>query len=407
MATTHNRRIRRSTLPAPSPRKALPEGFVFSDDLDPTSQAWLWDRLIPAGALTLVAGAPGASKSSLLIDLAARITKGTLDGDFEGQRLNVLYLSREDSVTSSLIPKLTAAGAWGKRRSPADGHVILPDPIRTGNLAFPKDNAKLQQLVQEHDIRVVVLDSLMSFMETKRSLHGNYQAAVEAATPLAEVCARIGVTVIGVMHLRKDADTASLNQIIGSVGISATARHILMVGNAPMADAKVVGVVKSNLGPEYVGMLYNVGWTKVAVDATGRDIFGSKIEITRPATEEEVHSMLEKQPRTPISEQQNLTVLGTLADGQPRTRAEIEEALGDQLDVLSRQFQRILGRLLGQGLIKDQRTGKAGAYTVTYTITARGKQLAKSFAPEEDTTPPPVSRKRRPVTQIDPDEEEG
>jgi len=26
-----------------------------------------------------------------------------------------------------------------------------------------------------------------------------------------------------------------LNQIIGSVGISATARHILMVGNAPMA----------------------------------------------------------------------------------------------------------------------------------------------------------------------------
>ena len=55
-------------------------------------------------------------------------------------------------------------------------------------------------------------------MQTDRSLHGNYQEAVNAMTPLASICQQRTVTIIAVMHLTSGADQAVLDSIIASVG---------------------------------------------------------------------------------------------------------------------------------------------------------------------------------------------
>lgn len=381
----------------PAPKPLLPDGFVFAEDLDAKVQQWLWHQIIPAGALTVVAGAPGVSKSSLLIDVAAKVTKGSLDGDFKGKPQNVLYLSREDSPLTSLVPKLMGAGAWATEdRREGDGRVIFLDPKRAGNMRFPADVTKLAQLIQQHSIGVVILDSLMSFMETSRSLHGNYQAAVGAMTPLAEMCAKAEVTLIGVMHLRKDADTAGLGAIIGSIGISATARHVVMVGNAPMSDSRIIGVVKSNLGPELVGQVYDVYWRTVAEDSSGLPVKASVIEVIRPASMDEVANMLEKR-KPEHGDAQNIQVLAAIKDGESRRSVDVHALVNEAMAVGERQVRRVLGRLSSLGLVEEAR--KEGSNAFWYTINGRGLAMVQAFMPNSLDTPPEADAEEAPPSR--------
>lgn len=368
----------------PPPRLVLPDDLVRASDLDPKRQDWLWSQIVPAGVLCLVTGAPGASKSSLLIDVAARITKGTLDGDFEGKPQSVLYLSREDSAEKTLIPKLMAADAWGDDRPATDGDVILLDPKRADSYAFPRDVAKLAQLIKTHSIGVVILDSLMSFMDTKRSLHGNYQAAVESITPLAEMCVKAGVTLIGVMHLKKDADTAGLNSIIGSVGIGATARHVVMIGSVGMSDAKIVGVVKSNIGPELVGQVYEVTWPVVAEDPSTGDRFrASRINILRPATADEVDAMLEKRKKSNNSAQ-TILILSAIRDGGSYKVSEIL-VKAPELNVVNRHLRRLMQGLASVGLVDE--TGGGERIPLYYTISKSGLSMVDALSPVAESEP--------------------
>src|SRR4051812_47164300 len=45
-------------------------------ELRPEVTDWLWPLRVPKGELTVVDGDPGANKSSLLLDLAARVSAG-------------------------------------------------------------------------------------------------------------------------------------------------------------------------------------------------------------------------------------------------------------------------------------------------------------------------------------------
>jgi hypothetical protein len=68
---------------------------------------WLWPERIPLGAITVLAGDPGLGKSSLSIDLAARLSRGVLGG----KPGNVLMLTAEDPLAQVVRPRLEAAGA--------------------------------------------------------------------------------------------------------------------------------------------------------------------------------------------------------------------------------------------------------------------------------------------------------
>jgi hypothetical protein len=52
------------------------EGLVWLERVKPGKVAWLWPGRIPAGNLTMFDGDPGVGKSTIAIDLAARISAG-------------------------------------------------------------------------------------------------------------------------------------------------------------------------------------------------------------------------------------------------------------------------------------------------------------------------------------------
>lgn len=76
---------------------------------------WLWEGWIPIGYLTIFAGETGAGKSTILGDVAARVSTGEpWPGESNDQRRlpgRVLWLGSEDSTEEMTVPRLTACGA--------------------------------------------------------------------------------------------------------------------------------------------------------------------------------------------------------------------------------------------------------------------------------------------------------
>ncbi|HEY2419040.1 MAG TPA: AAA family ATPase, partial [Steroidobacteraceae bacterium] len=74
--------------------------------------AWLWPGWLPLGKLAIVDGDPGLGKSTLLFDLAARVSKdGVMPDGSQGASGSVLILNAEDDAEDTIKPRLLVAGA--------------------------------------------------------------------------------------------------------------------------------------------------------------------------------------------------------------------------------------------------------------------------------------------------------
>jgi hypothetical protein len=74
---------------------------------------WLWNGFIPQGKLTLLAGAGGTGKSTLVFSFAGTVSNGGTwpDGSRCAVPRNVLIWSSEDDASDTIVPRLMAVGA--------------------------------------------------------------------------------------------------------------------------------------------------------------------------------------------------------------------------------------------------------------------------------------------------------
>ncbi len=82
-------------------------------DVTAQSVHWLWPRRIARRKLGILAGEPGEGKSTMMLDLAARLTQpGVLMPDgVPAPDGSVLLLSAEDGLSDTIRPRLDACGA--------------------------------------------------------------------------------------------------------------------------------------------------------------------------------------------------------------------------------------------------------------------------------------------------------
>ena len=74
---------------------------------------WLWYPFIPYGKLTIVQGDPGDGKTTLILNIAAKLSKGEgLDNDMKlTEPMNIIYQTAEDGLADTVKPRLEKAGA--------------------------------------------------------------------------------------------------------------------------------------------------------------------------------------------------------------------------------------------------------------------------------------------------------
>lgn len=229
--------------PAESPRSA----YVLVANVERGRVQWLWPGRIPRGKLVILDGDPGLGKSTVMCDVAARLTRGQpmpMEAAAVGPPAAVVLLSAEDDVGDTLRPRLEAAGA-------DVGRVVALDMsnVASAGTAFPRDVTGLRRMIIEHGAVLVVVDPLMAFLSLDVNSWRD-QDVRRALFPLAALAQETGAAIVVVRHLNKAQGSNAVYRGGGSIGIIGAARVGLLVAKHPNDEARrVLAVTKCNLGP--------------------------------------------------------------------------------------------------------------------------------------------------------------
>ena len=82
-------------------------------DIEAKPIDWFWPQRFSCGALTIITGMPGATKSTVVMDIASRISNGELwpDGSGRAPQGGVILFGAEDDPEKVVRPRLEAAAA--------------------------------------------------------------------------------------------------------------------------------------------------------------------------------------------------------------------------------------------------------------------------------------------------------
>jgi putative DNA primase/helicase len=250
-----------------------------ASDLQPEKLVWVWPGRIPEGKLVLVGGPPGLGKSQLTAFMAATISNG---GDWpcnEGSTAvgSVIFMSAEDGIEDTVVPRLMAAGANLDRVHIA-ASATKPDGTRkTFSLKTDVDllEAKAKEVA---DVRLIIIDPISAYM-SGTDANGNAEIR-EMMEPLSEMANRLHIAVLAVTHLNKGGGggQTALQRFSGSIGIIAAARAGFVVLEDPESEGRrLLLEVKSNLGPKCKGLAFRMEQRLVAEGIVSSNIFFEQV----------------------------------------------------------------------------------------------------------------------------------
>jgi hypothetical protein len=237
---------------------------------------WLWDGRIPLGTATLLVGREKLGKSTLTIELAARLSRGELAGDLEGSPSDTLIVSYEDSASRTIKPRLLAANADLE-------HVHRALAKRGGMrdlVTLPDDIERIGILARELGVRLVVVDPLSASLSGDVNSNRD-QDIRRALAPFMQLAEEEDLAVLAITHWNKANGGDSLSRVLGSRGLTAAVRSILAFGRTAGADdgpERVLVHAACNLGPEAPALSCRIDGSRVVAD-DGETIFTSRLVL--------------------------------------------------------------------------------------------------------------------------------
>lgn len=212
--------------------------LIRAADVKMENTTFLMDPYVPMNGVTVVAGIGGLGKSHFTLDVAARATRGQLEGDLHGEPVSVVVATAEDAHASTMVPRLHAAGADLDR-------VFL---VRQ-DAAFALDDLDaMDAAMTANGARLLVLDPIVAYMPTRLDAHKD-QHARAILGPLRGLADTHDAAVLAVMHLNKATDAQSFFlRVSSSVGFVNAARSGLLFAPDPEDDKnRVLAHGKVNL----------------------------------------------------------------------------------------------------------------------------------------------------------------
>jgi energy-coupling factor transporter ATP-binding protein EcfA2 len=254
----------------PLPSQPLKRRLIShrASDLEPEKLVWVWPGRIPEGKLVLLGGPPGLGKSQLTAFMSAVVSNGGSWPCGEGSTLpgDVIFMSAEDGIQDTIIPRLMAAGADTTRV-----HIVAaatkPDGTGRKTFSLKTDVDLLEAKAKEIGcVRLIIVDPISAYMGGSDG-NGNVETR-EVLEPLADMANRLKIAVVAVTHLNKGGaggNQSALNRFAGSIVFVAAARAAFAVIEDPEDDGRrLLLQAKNNLGKKCEGLAFRLEQRMVA-----------------------------------------------------------------------------------------------------------------------------------------------
>jgi len=254
--------------------------------IQPQAITWLWEGWLPAGKLTILAGAAGTGKTTLALGLGAVITTASRwpDGSLCARKGNVLIWSSEDVADDTLVPRLIASGADLGRC-----HFIEGVAQQGQSVPFDpsQDIPELHRAVERiGGVSLLLIDPIISAVAGDMHRANDVRRSLQA---IVDFAAAYGCAVVGITHFAKGgAGRAPQDRVIGSQAFGALARMVLVSAKEEGSTRRVLARAKSNIAPDDGGVAYSLEVATIeggiaathvvwegAIDGTAREILGT------------------------------------------------------------------------------------------------------------------------------------
>jgi len=218
---------------------AAPQGrtlqFVRGDAIRPKRLKWLWNNRILADKLNVFSGEPDVGKGMTTVDFAARITRH-LDfpdckNELDGPR-DVLFLSSEDDMEDTIVPRLKVAGADMSRIHFAEISDNSSGTLTEGIVCLDQDLPRLEEMIKKHsDIVLIIPDPVIAFLG---DADPNKDKDVRPIySKMKSFAKRLNIAWLFVNHWNKNQNATSINRTSGAKTMVSAPRMTWMFSKDP------------------------------------------------------------------------------------------------------------------------------------------------------------------------------
>ena len=130
--------------------------MIKMSEIQSQEVVWLWYPFIPYGKLTIIQGDPGDGKTTFVLNIAAKLSKGEgLDRGMKlSEPLTVIYQSAEDGLTDTIKPRLEAAGADCENIS------VIDESIKSLSMI----DERLEEAIIRTKAKLLILDPIQAYL---------------------------------------------------------------------------------------------------------------------------------------------------------------------------------------------------------------------------------------------------
>ena len=189
----------------------------------------------------------------------------------------VIVAATEDSWEHTVVPRLMAAGADLSRVYRVD--VVTTEGVDT-SLSLPNDSVALKRVASEVEAALVILDPLISRLDTRLDTHKDADVRT-ALEPLVAFAEATSTCVLGLIHVNKSASNDVLTTLMASRAFTAVARAVLFVMLDPQDETETIrllGQAKNNLGrTDLPTLTFRIVGVRVA-DSPEGEVWTGKLE---------------------------------------------------------------------------------------------------------------------------------
>ena len=213
--------------------------IINMSDVESKEISWLWYPFIPYGKLTIIQGDPGEGKTTLVLNIAAVLSKGQgMDEHMKPEQpLHIIYQTAEDGLADTVKPRL--------EKAQADCNNIFV--IDETDVSLSMLDERIEQAILKEKAKLMILDPIQAYLGAKMDMNRANEAR-DMTKHLGQVAERTGCAIVLIGHMNKNAGGKVAYRGMGSIDFFAVARSVLLVGRVKgQENRRAMIQIKNNL----------------------------------------------------------------------------------------------------------------------------------------------------------------